>query len=290
MCRLEAAAAAAAAPSPPSGPKYTVGVPSRPAYTVGGLAADSGDAGTSARLTKPLPLPDSPLPGSPPRVSPRFDSGSKDSVTGPGAGGVSAAGTLVFLEARPMRIPAGGDARSGGGGRLGAGGTAAGAEAVLVPPPGAAVSATLGATVSATLGATVSATLGDAVSAPLGDAVSATLGAAVSPPPPGAAAVSPPAAFSSRLAATLALAACRPMRMPFGTFSFFFFGGDGDVVGSGVSPAAVEGAVRALRASFSRASFPADEPEDALGGAAYSRLARARAEEPEPRAETPGVA
>jgi hypothetical protein len=80
------------------------------------------------------------------------------------------------------------------------------------------------------------------------------------------------------------------MRMPFGTFSFFFFGGDGDVVGSGVSPAVVEGAVRAVRASFSRASFPADEPEDALGGAAYSRLARARAEEPEPRAETPGVA
>ena len=40
----------------------------------------------------------------------------------------------------------------------------------------------------------------------------------------------------------------------------------------------VEGAVRAVRASFSRAPFPADEPEDALGGAAYSRLARARAE------------
>ena len=77
--------------------------------------------------------------------------------------------------------------------------------------------------------------------------------------------------------------------MPFGTLSFFFSGGEGDVVGSGVSASVAEGAVAApARASFSRASFPADAPEDTLGSAEDSRLARARAEEP--RATTPGVA
>ena len=80
--------------------------------------------------------------------------------------------------------------------------------------------------------------------------------------------------------------------MPFGTFSFFFFGGDGDVVGSGVAEegSAAEGADsrRGRSTSRSRASFPAEAPEDTPGGTLpSSRLTRARMEEP--RDGSPGV-
>ena len=59
------AAAAAAAPSPPSGPKYTVGVPSRAVYTVGSrefgfrvIVTPSAEAGTTVGM---FPDPLAPL-------------------------------------------------------------------------------------------------------------------------------------------------------------------------------------------------------------------------------------
>ena len=280
VCRLAAAAAAAAAPSSPSGPKYTVGVPSRPAYTVGGRAADS-DAYGGAVARRASPFPRRRFSASESRATRRRQR-TRSRAPAPGSSASVRMFQLRMFRRGNLRSSRGeADAHPGGrrrevGGRRAArrrgrrGAARAGPGTSRVRgrrrrssrkrPPGAAAEASL-----------------------IDEPPPAS-------PPPLPAAVSSRTAVSdrgsSRLAATLALAACRPMRMPFGTFSFFFFGGDGGVVGSEASRrrgSAAEGADsrRGRSTSRSRASFPAEAPEDTPGGTLpSSRLTRARMDEP----------